>query len=251
MTAISLAGVNLHYSALAIRDRSLKALLFSAWRPARRQARAGIQDVHALKDVSIEIGPGERVGLLGHNGAGKSTLLKVVAGLYPISSGDVSVAGEVRALFDLSLGFEPEATGRENILYRGLLMGLTPSHMRATEPEIVDFAGLGEFIDYPIKTYSAGMLVRLAFAISTAVSGDILLLDEVIGAGDAAFIAKARRRITQLIDRSEVLVLASHDFAALQSLCVRGIVLHHGGVVHDGPIGEAIRQYRKVNGLAA
>jgi lipopolysaccharide transport system ATP-binding protein len=174
-----------------------------------------------------------------------------VAGLYPTSSGILRVNGEVRALFDLSLGFEPEATGRENILYRGLLMGLTPSYMRSIENEIVEFADLGEFIDYPIKTYSAGMLVRLAFAISTSVSGDILLLDEVIGAGDAAFLHKAKQRIMQLIERSEILMLASHDFASLQSLCARGIVLHHGEVVHDGPIAKAVVQYKKVNGLAA
>lgn len=127
--------------------------------------------MHALKNINLDISKGERVGLLGHNGAGKSTFLKTVAGLYPISSGCVQVDGEVRSLFDLSLGFEPDATGRENILYRGLLLGLSPEFMREKEPEIVEFAGLREFIDYPIKTYSAGMQVRLAFAISTAVGG--------------------------------------------------------------------------------
>jgi lipopolysaccharide transport system ATP-binding protein len=250
MCQIALSSVNLHYSVLAIKERSLKALLVNCWSGWRRPASA-VQDVHALKNVSIEIGPGERVGLLGHNGAGKSTLLKVVAGLYPTSGGMVRVEGEVRALFDLSLGFEPEATGRENVLYRGLLLGLRPSYMRSIEAEIVEFADIGEFIDYPIKTYSAGMLVRLAFAISTSVSGDILLLDEVIGAGDAAFMHKARQRIMRLIERSEILMLASHDFASLQSLCTRGIVLHHGEVVHDGPIAQAIVDYKKVNGLTA
>jgi lipopolysaccharide transport system ATP-binding protein len=250
MSQIALTSVNLHYSVLAIKERSLKALLLNGWSGRRRPASA-VQDVHALKNVSIEIGPGERVGLLGHNGAGKSTLLKVVAGLYPTSGGMTKVKGEVRALFDLSLGFEPEATGRENVLYRGLLLGLKPSYMRSIESEIVEFADIGDFIDYPIKTYSAGMLVRLAFAISTSVSGDILLLDEVIGAGDAAFMHKARQRIMRLIARSEILMLASHDFASLQNLCTRGVVLHHGEVVHDGPIAQAIVQYKKVNGLAA
>jgi lipopolysaccharide transport system ATP-binding protein len=250
MSDILLASVNLHYSALALGSGSLKTALLNLW-SGSRPTRQRPHDVHALKNVSIRIGPGERVGLLGHNGAGKSTLLKVIAGLYPLSSGVVKVHGDVRALFDLSLGFEPEATGRENILYRGLLLGLTPSYMRSIEAEIIDFADIGEFIDYPVKSYSAGMLVRLAFAISTCVAGDILLLDEVIGAGDATFMQKARQRITQLIDRSEILVLASHDFGSLQSLCTRAIVLHHGAVVHDGPIGEAIGEYKKVNGLAA
>jgi lipopolysaccharide transport system ATP-binding protein len=250
MSSILLASVDLHYSALALSNSSLKAALLNVW-SRRRSMRPAVENVHALKHVSIRIGPGERVGLLGHNGAGKSTLLKVMANLYPTSSGVVKVNGEVRALFDLNLGFEPEATGRENILYRGLLLGLKPSYMRSVEAEIVAFADIGEFIDYPIKSYSAGMLVRLAFAISTSVSGDILLLDEVIGAGDASFMQKARRRIMSLIERSEILVLASHDFGSLQSLCARGIVLHHGEVVHDGPIGVAIAQYKKVNGLAA
>jgi homopolymeric O-antigen transport system ATP-binding protein len=250
MASIMLTTVNLHYSVEALKQRSLKALLLGLG-SGRRHAASAVHAVHALKNVSLEIGPGERVGLLGHNGAGKSTLLKVVAGLYPTSSGVVKVEGAVRALFEIGLGFEPEATGRENILYRGLLIGLTPSYMRAAEAQIVEFADIGEFIDYPIKTYSAGMLVRLAFAISTSVSGDILLLDEVIGAGDAAFAHKAKHRIMRLIEHSEILVLASHDLVSLQSLCARGIVLHHGEVVHDGPIAESIVQYKKVNGLAA
>jgi lipopolysaccharide transport system ATP-binding protein len=248
MASISLTLINLHYSVLAIKERSLKGLLFNLW-SSRQRATSALHDVHALKNVSVEIGPGERVGLLGHNGAGKSTLLKVVAGLYPTSSGVVRVEGDVRALFDLSLGFEPEATGRENILYRGLLIGLTPAYMRSIEAEIIEFADIGEFIDYPIKTYSAGMLVRLAFALSTSVTGDILLLDEVIGAGDAAFIRKARQRIVRLIEGSEILVLASHDFASLHDLCDRGIVLHHGEIVHDGSVDQAITRYKTLTGI--
>lgn len=248
MAAISLNCVDLHYSPVAIRRDSLKTLLFDLV-SRRPRSSSHTEGVHALRSVSLEIGAGERVGLLGHNGAGKSTLLKVIAGLYPTSGGEVKVNGHIRALFDLSLGFEPEATGRENILYRGLLLGLTPSYVRSVESEIVAFADIGEFIDLPIKTYSAGMLVRLAFAISTCVKGDILLLDEVIGAGDASFADRARRRIMQLIDRSEILVLASHDFSSLRDLCVRGIVLNRGKVVHDGPIGNAIAHYKKVSGL--
>lgn len=244
---IRLQAVNLHYASVAFKDRSLKELVSSIFRRASR--RAVIKDVHALKNISLEIKAGERVGLLGHNGAGKSTFLKTIAGLYPITSGRVDVQGEVRSLFDLSMGFEPDATGRENILYRGLLLGLSPDFMRKKEAEIVEFAGLGEFIDYPIKTYSAGMQVRLAFAISTAVGGDILLLDEVIGAGDANFMAKAKQRITSLVEQAEILVLASHDFAAMNSLCSRGLVFHRGSIIFDGPIHEAIAEYKKVNSL--
>ena len=240
-------GVNLHYAAVAFRERSLKSLLARPF--GRNGAAPEVHDIHALKDVHVEIGGGERVGLLGHNGAGKSTFLKTVAGLYPISGGTMRVDGEVRSLFDLSLGFEPDATGRENILYRGLLLGLTPKFMRAKEAEIVEFADLGAFIDYPIKTYSAGMQVRLAFAISTSVGGDILLLDEVIGAGDANFMTKAKQRITNLIEQAEILILASHEFGALKSLCRRGLVFHHGAIAFDGPIDAAVEAYKKMNGL--
>jgi len=239
---ISLQNVNLHYSSAGFRDRSLKALLSRAFHA--KSNRVEVHDVHALKDINVEIRAGERIGLLGHNGAGKTTFLKMLAGLYPISSGRRVVEGKIRSLFDLSLGFEPDASGRENILYRGLLMGLTPKYMRSMEKEIVEFADLGEFIDYPIKTYSAGMQVRLAFAISTAVGGDVLLLDEVIGVGDEDFMKKAKRRILSLIDRSEILVLATHDVASLTTLCDRALLFHHGSLIFDGSVAEALSTYR-------
>ncbi|OJW47784.1 MAG: polysaccharide/polyol phosphate ABC transporter ATP-binding protein [Alphaproteobacteria bacterium 41-28] len=244
---ISLHQVNLHYASVAYKERSLKSLMANALKT--RRAKAVFSDIHALKDISLTIHQGERVGLLGHNGAGKSTLLKTIAGLYPISGGEIQVQGQVRSLFDLSLGFEPDATGRENILYRGLLLGLSPKFIAQKKEEIIKFADLGEFIDYPIKTFSAGMQVRLAFAISTSVGGDILLLDEVIGAGDANFMVKAKNRITSLIEQSKILVLASHDFSALKSLCHRGIVFHQGELVFDGEILKAIDIYNKVNGM--
>lgn len=248
-TGILLEDVHLHYASVAFKERSVKTLLSSMLKPTAK--RAALHDIHALKGISVKIEQGERVGLIGHNGAGKSTFLKMLAGLYPISSGTGEVRGTVRSLFDISLGFEPDATGRENILYRGLLLGLTPSFMRQIEDEIVEFADIGEFIDYPIKTYSAGMQVRLAFAISTSVGGDILLLDEVVGAGDATFIDKAKKRIMKLVDESEIMILASHDFATLKSVCSRGLVFEKGRLIHDGPIAGAIDHYLENIGLPA
>ena len=246
MSRICVRDVDLHYYSVAFKERSLKRLLTTL---VTRNA-AQIEDVHALKAITVEVRPGERVALIGSNGAGKSTFLKMIAGLYPISAGQRQVEGRIRSLFDLSLGFEPDASGRENILYRGLLMGMTPRAMREMEDEIVDFADIGQFIDYPVKTYSAGMQVRLAFAIATSVAGDILLVDEVIGAGDAAFMRKAQARIRSLIDNSEMLILASHDFASLRALCNRGLVLDRGRLVFDGDVHEAIAQYLALNNLS-
>lgn len=237
---IQLKNVNLHYSSLAFRETSLKSYLFKLCSAKNSGQR---QDIHALKNINLTVRSGERVALLGHNGAGKSTLLKTIAGLYPISSGKRVVRGYVRALFDLHLGFEGEATGRENILYRGLMLGKTPKEMKQLEASIVEFAELGNFIDYPIKTYSAGMIVRLAFAISTMTNGDILLLDEVLGAGDAAFMVKAKAKINQLIENAEIMLLAAHDFFAVRQLCTRALVLHQGTIIFDGNVEEALSTY--------
>lgn len=247
-THIILTNVDLHYSVIPFQDRSLKSLIGQSLNIKNRRKKQ-ISDIHALRNINLEIQAGERVGLLGHNGAGKSTLLKLIAGLYPISKGRRLVHGKVQSLLDLSLGFEPDATGRENILYRGLLLGMSPRQIKEIRDEIIDFADLGEFIDYPLRTYSAGMQVRLAFAISTAVDGAVLLLDEVIGAGDANFMAKAKKRIQYLIDSSEILILASHDFGSLKSLCDRGLVLHHGEVRFDGSIENALEAYKNINGI--
>lgn len=245
--SISLHNVNLYYPAVAYKERSLKSLITQLLKA--KATKPVIDDVHALKNVSLEIKHGERVGLLGHNGAGKSTFLKTLSGLYPISSGRLAVQGQIHALFSLDLGFEPDATGRKNILYRGLLLGLSPKCIREKEEEIIAFADLGEFIDYPIKVYSAGMQIRLAFAISTMIDGDILLLDEVMGAGDARFMQKAKRRLHSMVARSKIVLLASHDFASLTTLCERGLVFHHGALVFDGPIDQSITYYKKINEL--
>lgn len=239
--SIKLQKVNLHYSALAYKNTSLKSYVFNALSRNKKQTYS---DIHALRNINLEINPGDRLALIGHNGAGKSTLLKAIAKIYPISSGKCEVAGQVRALFELSLGFESEATGRENIMYRSLLLGQKPKHIRQIEKEIIQFADIGDFIDYPIKTYSSGMLVRLAFAISTIIPGDILLLDEVLGAGDLAFMTKARDRVMSLINHAEIIVFASHDFDAVKKICNKAIVLQNGKIVYSGTPQDAITSYK-------
>lgn len=245
---ISLQDVYLDYPSTIYNRKSLKQELFELLRLQKPQKL--LSDVHALRGVSLEINEGERVGIIGPNGAGKSTTLKAIAGLYPITGGKIETVGKIRSLLDLGAGFEMEATGRENILYRGLLLGETPEMVQERTNDIIEFAELGEFIDYPIKAYSSGMIVRLAFSISTMIQGDILLLDEIFGAGDARFMKKATNRIQSLIEQSHILVFVSHDFRAVKEICTRAVWLEDGRIVMDGPVEHVVDQcWKAQNGL--
>ena len=238
---VKMKNVEMAYPSAIYNAMTLKQQVFS-WLKLEKSKEL-LKDVHALRNFSLEVKSGERVGVIGRNGSGKSTLLRTIAGIYPIESGTIEVKGNIRALFDIGLGFDPESTGRENILYRGLLLGATPDEMRQKTQEIIDFADIGTFIDYPIKTYSSGMLVRLAFSVSTAVSGQVLLLDEVMGAGDAVFNQKAQKRVFDVMNQSELLVFVSHDMGAIKQVCNRVILMKEGSIVSDGDPESLIEQY--------
>ncbi|MEK3725866.1 ABC transporter ATP-binding protein [Paenibacillus sp. FSL H8-0034] len=240
---IELENVDLYYPSHIYNATTFKQEIFSLLKLQKKKDK--LDNVHALRNFSLTVQEGEKLGIIGHNGAGKSTLLKTIAGIYPIKSGDLKVRGEIRSLFDLSLGFDLESTGRENIMYRGLLLGETPKAILKQEQEIIDFAGLGEFIDYPIRSYSSGMLIRLAFAISTSIEGEILLLDEVIAAGDASFTAKAKERMTGLMSKAKILVLVSHDLTTIRDVCSRVILIKQGQIIKDGIPEEVIEFYKK------
>jgi len=239
--SITLDKVNLFYPSHVYNATTIKKEVFQLMKLQRKKEK--LRDVHALKDISLKINEGERLGVIGLNGAGKSTLLKAMASLYPVESGSIVVNGNIRAMFDLSLGFELESTGRENIIYRGLMLGLTPTQIKEKQQEIIDFADLREFIDYPIRSYSAGMLVRLAFAITTSVTGEILLIDEVIGAGDASFAAKAKDRMIGVMSASKILVLVTHDLGSIKSICNRVIWLEQGQLIMDGTPNDVVEKY--------
>lgn len=201
--------------------------------------------VRALQDITLDIGSGERVALLGHNGAGKTTLLRAMAGIYYPTTGTVNVSGRRVPLFELGLGLDDEATGYENMLLRGLVIGLRRSEIERRMDDIASFSGLGDFLNLPIRTYSTGMILRLLFSIATSVDADILLMDEWLGTGDQEFVAKANDRLHKLVDRSHILLLASHDLGLLEKMCNRGIVLESGRIIFDGPINEAVKLYAK------
>jgi ABC-type polysaccharide/polyol phosphate transport system ATPase subunit len=239
MPHIQLEHVDLEFHVGAERHDTLKSALRHGLRRRRTEART----VKALKDISLSIRSGERVGLIGHNGAGKSSLLKVMAGIYPPQRGVVIRDGHVCPLFEFVTGFEMEATGWENIRTRALLLGMSPKEIDQKIDDIAAFSNLREFLDIPVRHYSTGMFVRLAFATSTAVDPQILLLDEVMAAGDAAFIESARRRMNELMERANIVVFASHSLDVLPSFCDRTILLDHGRIVADGPTHEIVKAY--------
>jgi ABC-type polysaccharide/polyol phosphate transport system ATPase subunit len=200
--------------------------------------------VDALRDVNLTVSAGERVGILGHNGAGKSTLLKLLAGIYPPTQGQRIVQGRISSLFDIALGFEMEANGWENIACRGYLQGETPRSVRAKKQAIAEFSELGQFLDMPVRYYSAGMLVRLAFSIATAIEPQILLVDEVLSVGDLAFQQKATERMRGMMKQAEIIIMVSHDLTSLARFCQRGIWLDHGRVRLDGPMADVVAAYQ-------
>ena len=200
--------------------------------------------VPALQEVSLRVDEGDRLGIIGHNGAGKSTLLKLLAGVYPPTSGRREVDGQISSLFDIALGFEPEASGWENISYRGFLQGETPKTIRSKMDSIADFSELGRHLDMPVRYYSAGMLVRLAFSIATAIEPEILLVDEVLSVGDLAFQQKAAGRMRDMISKAQLIVMVSHDLDSLVKLCDKVLWMDHGRVRRVGPTQEVIDAYR-------
>ena len=240
--AIQVKDCVLQYPLGAYVRGSLKSLMMSAFGHRERGPKA--QYVSALRGINIDIQQGERVALIGHNGSGKSTLLRAMAGIYPLASGTIRVSGKLGTLLELGLGFEPEATGRENIYYRGMAMGYSRRTLAKHEKEIIEFCGLGDFIDLPVRTYSSGMYVRLTFAISTQFSPEVLLVDEVFGAGDATFAYKAVARMQEIVDRSGIFVIATHDMNLVQRVCSRAIWLDAGRVVSDGPTDTVVSEFK-------
>jgi ABC-type polysaccharide/polyol phosphate transport system ATPase subunit len=203
--------------------------------------------VRALENVSLTVNHGDQLGIIGHNGAGKSTMLRVFAGIYQPSEGEITIDGRVSPLFSTSPGLDLDDTGYENIVTCGLLLGMSRDEIERKMPEIEAFSELSDYLALPARTYSTGMLVRLGFAIATAIDPEILLLDEELGAGDARFATRAARRVEGLIERSSIVVLASQSEELISKICNRAVLLDHGRVVADGPTQEVLEIYNRTN----
>ena len=206
--------------------------------------QVSVQDFDAVKNLSLEVPAGQMLGLIGRNGSGKSTLLKIIAGVYKPNSGHVFVDGSLAPLIELGAGFHHELTGRENILINGLLMGYSKRDMQAREQRIIEFAGIGDFIDAPIKQYSSGMQMRLAFAVATEVDPDILLLDEILSVGDAEFQQKCFARIRGFRDAGKTILFVSHNTDQIAKYCDRAVLLNHGMIYADGEPEDVVEAYR-------
>ena len=243
MTHIIFDKVSVDFPIYNALNRSLKNKVMQAATGGRVDFGAKETIIRSLQNVSFTLHAGDRVGLVGHNGAGKSTLLRTIGRVYEPTSGKVDISGNVGSLVDISLGINKEATGRENIFIRGALLGLSKKQIEANFDEIVNFSELGDFIDMPVRTYSSGMHLRLAFSVATIIRPEILLMDEWLSVGDASFMAKARQRMMDLVESSEILVIASHSRKLIEDTCNRALLFEHGCLKMDGNPKDVCASY--------
>jgi ABC-type polysaccharide/polyol phosphate transport system ATPase subunit len=242
MARIVLKDVSIDFPIFTSHTRSIKTAVFSRLGGSVASHNNTVI-VQALKNVSLELADGDRLGLVGHNGAGKTTFLRVVSGVYPPLAGSAIINGRVSSFTDMALGMDPEATGWQNIIFRCVFLGLTFREAKHLSASIGEFSELGQYLDLPVRTYSTGMFVRLAFAICTAVQPDIVVMDEMIGAGDQSFMEKAQKRIEVLLEKARILVLASHNEPIIRKFCNKVLWLEKGRSQILGPVDEVMTAY--------
>ena len=243
MVSIDVWNASVDFPIFDAKSRSLKKLALGKV-GGKIGSEGRVPIIEALHDINISLRHGDRVGLVGHNGAGKSTLLRLLAGIYEPTRGSSRVVGKVAPVFDLGVGMDPEISGYENIMIRGLFLGMSRKEMEKRVDDITEFTELGDYLQMPLRTYSTGMRVRLALGVVTSIDPEILLLDEGIGAVDAAFLEKSKRRLQELVERSGLLVFASHSDEFLRSLCDTAIWMEHGQIKRQGELEEVLRAYK-------
>jgi ABC-type polysaccharide/polyol phosphate transport system ATPase subunit len=241
-TVVKLLNVTQRFRVIEERPDSLRGLFTKL---LRHQVK--YHDFDAICNLSLEVPRGQMLGLIGRNGSGKSTLLKIIAGVYRPTAGHVHVEGSLAPLIELGAGFHHELTGRENIQLNGLLMGYSKNEMRSRERSIIDFAEIGDFIDSPIKQYSSGMHTRLAFAVATEVDPDILVIDEILAVGDAAFQQKCFARIDKFREAGKTILFVSHSMPHITEHCDRAVLLDKGSIIADGEPAEVVSFYRSLS----
>ncbi|HLW47013.1 MAG TPA: ABC transporter ATP-binding protein [bacterium] len=246
MASVAVENVTVSFPVYGSQKMFRKELAARVGGLIRREGRHNRVTIRALENVSLRIDHGDRVGILGYNGAGKSTLLRVLAGVYQPVAGRVAIEGRVSPLFNIAPGLDMDDTGYENIITCGLFLGMHRDEIRVKIDDIAAFSELGDYLSLPVRTYSSGMLSRLCFAVATAIDPEILLLDEGIGAGDARFAERAAKRVDALLARANILVLASHSDAIIQSMCTKALLLDSGRVVMLGDLHEVSEVYRKM-----
>jgi ABC-type polysaccharide/polyol phosphate transport system ATPase subunit len=225
---------------------SLRSKLVNLGTGGRLMSNAAhIPIVRALEDVSLEINKGDKVGIIGHNGAGKTTLLKLITGIYHPSAGTIHTEGKINAFFSVMNGMDQESTGYDNIYLMGTLLGMKRSEIKRLIPEIVEFTGLGSYLEVPVRTYSDGMKLRLGFAVYTSIYPEVLLLDESIGAGDASFLDKAKKRVESFYKKAEILVISSHSFAILEQFCNKVLWMEKGQIKKFGSTKQVLNAYQE------
>ncbi|WP_415062049.1 ABC transporter ATP-binding protein [Bdellovibrio sp.] len=244
MYEIELNNVGLKYDLYYDKTTNLKEFLINFLKRKRTNLPLKENKLAALSNINLHLKEGDRVGIIGPNGAGKSTLLKIISGVLHPTSGTINVKGNIQPLIEVGAGFNPEFSGRENIYLNGYMLGFSKKQITRKEKEIIEFSELGEFIDVPIKYYSSGMSVRLAFAIATSIEPEILVFDEMLSAGDLHFMEKAKKRMNTLLEMAKILVFVSHDLKLVENLCKEVIVVSKGQIVFRGRPDEAIEYYR-------
>lgn len=246
MVSLRLENIGVDFPIYGGTSRSLKNRVLHAATGGRLATDAARRPVvSALRNISLELSEGDRLGLVGGNGAGKTTLLRIMSSVYEPTSGRMTTTGRVVSLFNSTLGMDLELPGYDNIVMRGMTLGLSRNEINRKMDEISEFTGLEDFLHLPVRTYSAGMRVRLAFAISTSVDSDIILLDEGVGAGDATFIDKAQARLMSFANRAGILVLATHTAALMRRLCNKAALLNRGEIVRIGSVDDVLEEYNK------
>ena len=238
---VAIQGVSKRFILQHERHRAFQDMVVNLFRPNGRKSSQ--EEFWALKNVTLHIGRGEMVGIVGQNGSGKSTLLKLMAGIIQPTEGKIDVRGRISALLELGAGFHPELTGRDNVYLNGSLLGFSRREIDRKFDDIVQFAEIEQFIDTPIKHYSSGMYMRLAFAVAINVDPDVLIADEVLAVGDAGFVRKCLQKVREFQERGTTIVLVTHDLATVVEMCGRAIWLSHGQIVADGPPPRVVEQY--------